>query len=108
MFKYFIKRFLRSILTLFAVITVVFLLMRMMPEEGYFGEFGTDKLDFEQKEAILENMGLRDPLYIQLKNFYVKLSQGDLGVSLVYRPNVPITEILEKKLQGLRFQQRYL
>lgn len=96
--KYFVKRLLRSILTLIAVITVVFLLMRQMPEEGYFGELGTDKLDFEQKEAILTNMGLRDPIHIQLKNFYVSLSKGDLGVSIVYRPNVPITEIIQQKL----------
>lgn len=98
MTKYFIKRLLRSVLTLFAVITVVFLLMRLMPEEGYFGEQGTDKLDFEQKEAILTNMGLRDPLHIQLKNFYVDLAHGDLGESLVYRPNVPISEIIMKKV----------
>ena len=104
MIKYLIKRFLRSILTLLAVITVVFLLMRLMPEEGYFGEFGTDKLDFEQKEAILKNMGLRDPMVIQLKNFYSDLLKGDLGTSLVYRPNVPITEIMgEKVLYSLYF-----
>lgn len=98
MTKYFVKRLLRSILTLFAVITVVFLLMRLMPEEGYFGEQGIDKLDFEQKEAILTNMGLRDPVHIQLKNFYIDLAHGDLGESLVYRPNVPISEIIMKKV----------
>jgi oligopeptide transport system permease protein len=96
--KYFIKRFLRSILTLFMVITVVFLLMRLMPEEGYFGEQGIDKLDFEQKEAILEGMGLRDPLHTQLKNFYLDLARGDLGESIVYRPKVPISEIIVKKI----------
>lgn len=98
MLKYFTKRFLRSLLTLFIVISVVFLLMRLMPEDGYFGEFGTDKLDFEQKEAILASMGLRDPMLIQLKNFYIDLSQGDLGESLIYRPHVPITEIIKQKL----------
>ncbi|WDV45007.1 ABC transporter permease [Clostridiaceae bacterium M8S5] len=96
--KYFIKRLFRSLLTLFIVITAVFLLMRMMPEEGYFGEFGTDKLDEMQKEAILENMGLRDPIHIQLKNFYLGLFKGDLGKSLVYRPNIPIREIISKKV----------
>ncbi len=98
MLKYFVKRFLRSLLTLFIVITVVFLLMRLMPEEGYFGENGIDKLDDAQKEAILENMGLRDPLHIQLKNFYVKLLHGDLGESQVFRPKVSIAEIIAQKL----------
>lgn len=95
--KYIFKRFFRSLLTLVAVITVVFLLMRMMPEEGYFGEAGTDKLDEVQKEAILKNLGLRDPMHIQLFNFYSDLSHGDLGDSLIYRPNVPILEIIKQK-----------
>jgi len=97
MSKYVIKRFFRSMLTLIAVITVVFLLMRMMPEEGYFGEAGTDKLDESQKEAILTNLGLRDPMHIQLIHFYSDLTKGDLGDSLIYRPNVPITKIIKQK-----------
>ncbi len=98
MLKYFIKRFLRSILTLFIVITVVFLLMRLMPVEGYFGESGIDKLDESQQEAILNSMGLRDPVVIQLKNFYSDLLRGDFGKSLIFRPNVPINEIIKQKL----------
>ncbi|MDM8533539.1 ABC transporter permease [Clostridiaceae bacterium HSG29] len=97
MSKYVLKRFFRSILTLIAVITVVFLLMRMMPEEGYFGEAGTDKLDESQKEAILTNLGLRDPMHIQLIHFYSDLAKGDLGDSLIYRPNVSITKIIKQK-----------
>ncbi|MCH4887451.1 ABC transporter permease [Acidaminobacter sp. JC074] len=98
MLKYFVKRFLRSVLTLFIVITVVFLLMRLMPEEGYFGEMGTDKLDEAQQEAILKSMGLRDPMHIQLKNFYADLLRGDFGESLIFRPNVPIAEIIKQKI----------
>lgn len=98
MFKYFVKRLLRSLLTLFIVITVVFLLMRLMPEEGYFGKMGSDKLDEAQREAILTNMGLREPLPIQLKNFYGNLLRGDLGTSLIFRPNVAISEIIAQKL----------
>ena len=57
MLKYSIKRLLQSLLTLFIVITIVFLLMRLMPEEGYFGD-SFEKLDEQQKEAILTSMGL--------------------------------------------------
>ncbi len=98
MVKYLLKRLGRSILTLFIVITVVFLLMRLMPEEGYFGEAGTDKLDATQKEAILDSMGLNDPIYIQLGRFYKDLAHGDLGQSLIYRPKVNITKIIVKKI----------
>ncbi|MDO4800465.1 MAG: ABC transporter permease, partial [Bacillota bacterium] len=97
MTKYVLKRSLQSILTLWIVITVVFLLMRLMPEEGYFGT-GFEKLDDMQKEAILKSMGLRDPIHIQLKNFYSQLLRGDLGTSIIYRPNVKINDILAEKI----------
>lgn len=97
MLKYSLKRLLQSLVTLFIVITVVFLLMRLMPEEGYFGD-GYEKLDEAQKEAILTSMGLRDPLPMQLKNFYRDLLKGDLGISIIYRPKVPISQIIKTKM----------
>lgn len=98
MLKYAFKRLVQSIFTLFIIITVIFLLMRLMPEEGYFGQ-GYEKLDVAQKETILRNMGLKDPVHIQLGNFYKKLSVGDLGESIVYRPKVPATEIIKSKIK---------
>ena len=44
MFLYVLKRLFQSLITLFVITTVVFLLLRLMPEEGYFGE-NYDKLD---------------------------------------------------------------
>lgn len=97
MLKYSIKRLLQSLFTLFIIVTVVFLLMRLLPEEGYFGD-AYEKLDEAQKEAILTNMGLRDPLHIQLINFYKNLLKGDLGESITFRPKVPVMEIIKDKV----------
>ncbi|GAQ24392.1 MULTISPECIES: ABC transporter permease [Tepidanaerobacter] len=97
MLKYSLKRLLRSLLTLIIVITVVFLLMRLMPEEGYFGD-NYEKLDEAQREAILTSMGLRDPIHIQLKNFYLSILSGDLGTSIIYRPKMPIVDIIKAKI----------
>ncbi|NMA87481.1 MAG: ABC transporter permease [Tissierellia bacterium] len=97
MLKYSIRRLLQSLLTLFIIITIVFLLMRLMPEEGYFGD-AYEKLDENQKEAILESMGLRDPIHIQLLNFYKKLFRGDFGQSLTFRPKVPVVDIIKPKI----------
>ena len=97
MLKYSFKRLLQSLLTLFIIITVVFLLMRLLPEEGYFGT-GYDKLDTNQREAILKNLGLRDPLYVQLGHFYKNLATGNLGTSIVYRPKVPVADIIKTKV----------
>lgn len=101
--KYYATRLLRSFMTLMIVITIVFLLMRMMPIEGYFGS-SFDKLDAGQIEAKLKNLGLLDPLPVQLKNFYINLLKGDFGQSITYRPKVDITKILgDKLITSLRF-----
>jgi len=101
--KYYVIRLFRSFLTLMIVITIVFFLMRMMPIEGYFGS-SFDKLDAGQIEAKLKNLGLLDPLPVQLKNFYMNLLKGDLGQSITYRPKVDITKILgDKLITSLRF-----
>lgn len=97
MLRYTLKRFVQSIFTLLIVITIVFLLMRLMPEEGYFGT-NYEKLDFNQREAILTGMGLRDPIHIQLSNFYKSLLKGDLGKSIIYRPKVEVAKILLTKI----------
>lgn len=97
MLRYILKRILQSFITLFMIITIVFLLMRSMPEEGYFGT-GYEKLDQSQRETILENMGLRDPIHIQLKNFYIQIMKGNLGKSIIYRPGVEIIEILKERI----------
>jgi oligopeptide transport system permease protein len=97
MARYVLKRCLQSLATLFIVVSVVFLLMRLLPLEGYFGD-GYDKLSPEQRTAVLQRMGLLDPWYVQLGNFYAKLSRGDLGTSIIYRRDVPVTEIIAPRI----------
>ena len=91
------KRLLQSILTLFIIITIVFSLLRLMPEEGYLGA-AAEKMSPEQQEIYLTNLGLRDPLIVQLGDFYVNLFQGDLGKSVTYRTDVPVTTIIQDKI----------
>ncbi len=95
MLKYSAKRLLQSIITLFIIITIVFSLMRLMPVEGYFQNF--EKMDDAQIQAALKSMGLLDPLWVQLKNFFIQLFHGSLGKSLIYRPNVPVMDIIADK-----------
>ena len=97
MLKYSLKRLAKSIVTLFIVISIVFLFMRLMPEEGYFGQ-GYEKLDLIQRQAILTNLGLNDPWYVQLGHFYKDLSKGDLGTSITYRSRVAVSEIIKSKI----------
>lgn len=96
MTKYIVKRVLRSLITMFIIITVLFSLLRMMPIEGYFENY--DKMTEVQIQAKLNTLGLNDPLPVQLMNFYQQLVQGDLGTSNKYRIGVSINEIIGEKI----------
>lgn len=97
MARYLEKRFLRSILTLFIILSIVFILVRQMPIDGYFPNI--EKMTEAQIQNGLHQMGLDQPLLVQLFNFFKNLIlKGDLGISRVYRNNVPVTEILAPKI----------
>lgn len=91
------KRLLQSVVTLFIIVTIVFSLLRLMPEEGYLGA-AAEKMTPEQQEVYLTNLGLRDPLIVQLGHFYGDLLQGDLGTSVTYRTDVPVKTIIAEKI----------
>ena len=97
MAKYIVKRIGLALISMFVVITVVFLLMRQLPVDGYYGS-RVDKLTDEQKQAILQDLGLLDPWYVQLGNFYKDLAHGELGRSITYQVKQPVTRILAKKI----------
>lgn len=96
MTKYIGKRLLRSLLTLFIIITVVFALLRAMPIEGYFQNF--EKMSETQIKVGLQQLGVTDPLPVQVAHFWQGLAKGDLGVSHKYRVNTPVTDIIAQKV----------
>ncbi len=96
MVKYILKRVLRSLVTMFIIITILFSLLRLMPIEGYFENF--DKMNEVQIQAKLNSLGLNDSLPKQLVRFYGQILQGDLGVSNVYRRDVSINTIIAEKM----------
>ena len=93
--KYLLKRIGQSILTLVIILTLVFIMVRQMPIDGYFENI--DKLDDAVIKATLDQMGLNDPILVQLKDFFVNLLHGDLGTSARYSRGVPITQIIAAK-----------
>ena len=97
MASYLAKRLLRSILTLFIILSVVFILVRQMPIEGYFPNY--EKMTEEQIRNGIHQMGLDQPIFVQLGTFFKNLIlHGDLGTSRIYRNNVAVTEILAPKI----------
>jgi len=95
MLKYSLKRLASSLITLCIIITVVFVLLRQMPIEGYFDNF--EKADAATIQAKLNQLGLNDPIPVQLLNFFKDLLHGDLGTSSRYSAGAPIAGIIAKK-----------
>ena len=96
MARYILKRVLRSMITMLIIIMVVFSLLRLMPIEGYFENY--DKLSETQIQVGLTQLGLKDPLHVQLWNFLKQLASGDLGTSNISRKGVSINTIVAEKI----------
>lgn len=98
MAKYILKRLLQSVLTILLVVTIVFLLMRLMPTDYYFTEDELMKLTEEQKHDRLQAAGLLDHPLEQLGR-YLKglLTEFDLGTSRRIQANQPVVNVIGAK-----------
>ena len=81
MVKYTLKRLLQSLITVLLIVSIVFLLMRLLPTDYYFREDELMKFTDEQKQERLQAEGLLDPPLVQLGNFFrnmiqYKITQG--------------------------------
>ena len=98
MLKDAVKRLLQSFSTILIVVTVVFLMMRMLPTDYYFTEDQLMKFTPEQKEAALEAAGLLDPIGEQLVRFYGQLLHLDFGTSRRIQNGIAVTKVIGSKV----------
>ena len=82
MIKFICKRLILAIPTLIAVLTVVFIIVRIVPGDPAIVILG-DSATTEALEAMRERLGLNDSLIKQYLDFLVAAFKGDLGASLV-------------------------
>jgi peptide/nickel transport system permease protein/glutathione transport system permease protein len=82
MIAYIVRRILVSIPILLIVLTIVFLLVRVLPGDPAIVVLG-DYASKEAVDALRESMGLDKPLWLQYVNFLKDLSVGDLGRSII-------------------------
>jgi len=98
MLRYTLKRLVQSCITIFLIVSVVFLLLRLMPTDYYFTEDELIKLTPEQKHDRLEAAGLLDNPFVQLARFYkTLLTKGDLGESRRIQSGQPVTTVIGSK-----------
>ena len=118
MLRYILKRLIQSLVTILLVVSIVFLLMRLMPSDYFFTEDELIKFTDEQKEDKLRRLGLLDPPLVQLGNFYknmLKIERVDdsgkvtpdgthtrlvfnLGDSMRLEKGQPVTKVIAQKL----------
>lgn len=94
MLKYTINRILLMVLTVFLVLTILFLLIELMPGSP----FNDPKITETQREIMEDQYGLNEPLLIRYVTYIGNVLQGDLGVSFKYK-NLPITTLLMAPLR---------
>lgn len=81
MTRYVIRRLLLAIPTLFAMLTVVFVLVRLVPGDAAVAMLG-DRASEATLAALRAQLGLDQPIGVQYLNFLGDMIRGDLGRSL--------------------------
>ena len=82
MLKYVAQRLLFSIPVFLGVVTIVFLVVRVIPGDPAVAALG-DYASKEAVEALRQRMGLNEPLPIQYVRFLGNLLRGELGSSMI-------------------------
>lgn len=85
MLRYFAKRVLYAVLTLFLLITLVFFMMRMLPGDPFLGEKAVSET---AKQNMMIKYGLDKPVWQQYLIYMGNCLHLDLGISITYNRDV--------------------
>ncbi len=80
MAKYIVKRALIGVVTLFALATITFFMMHIIPGSPFAGE--TSRLPASVRETLIKGYGLDQPLTTQFATYLENVLHGDFGTSL--------------------------
>jgi len=89
--KYIFKRLVIGVVTLFALATITFFLMHIIPGSPFAGEMS--KLPAAVKEKLIEGYGLDKPIWEQFVTYLKNAMTGDFGTSL-NRKGKLVTDII--------------
>ncbi len=95
MTKYIARRLVEILITLFIIITLIFILFRAMPGDPASLVL-SPRMTPEIKQIIRERFGLDKPLYVQYLIYLKNLAHGEFGTSFYY--NQDVWGILKQKL----------
>ncbi|TVQ24484.1 MAG: ABC transporter permease [Spirochaetaceae bacterium] len=94
MIKYTVQRLFALLLTLWVILTIAFLVIRLMPGSIYE--------DTDLPPRLLETMEARyqlnEPMIVQYWYFVQNIARGDWGTSIAIRVSVPVWEVLYSRI----------
>ncbi|MCR8641933.1 ABC transporter permease [Paenibacillus sp. N1-5-1-14] len=92
MWKYILNRLFYSIVTLWVIVTIVFVLMHFLPGDPFAN---SEKLSAATKEMLMRQYGLDKPIWEQYLVYMNNLLHGDLGASYQF-PAQSVTKIIKQ------------
>ena len=92
--KYILKKLMLSIVTLFVILLVLFLLMELMPGSP----FNSDKLSEAQRATLARAYGLDKPVLVRFFLYLKNMLRGDFGVSYNLSINTPVLTMIKSRL----------
>ncbi len=96
MAKYIGQRIVAMLITLFIVLSVAFLVIRLMPGSIYDNN---EMLSAEMVKILEDKYHLNDPIIVQYGYFLRDIVfYGDWGTSVAVQPRVPVWEVLASKI----------
>ncbi|OZU89114.1 peptide ABC transporter permease [Virgibacillus indicus] len=98
MSKYMLQKIAQYGIVIFIILTLNFLLPRLMPGNPLMYLAGEDVgfMTSEEKQQVLEDAGLNDPLYVQYGSYLKDMFTGNFGYS--YQQKMPIIELLSDRI----------
>lgn len=96
MVSYILRRLLYAVFVVLGVVSIVFVLLRLLPGDPAYLLAGPTATQAEV-DTLRRAMGLDRPAYIQYAVFLRQLATGDLGIS-VYNNNVPALDLVLERM----------
>ncbi|MBV1756550.1 MAG: ABC transporter permease [Dethiosulfatibacter sp.] len=94
---YLVKRLFAGILTVFIILTVNFIIIKIAPGDPIKTLMGKEHDNPDLRSALEEKYGLDKPLSAQYLIYLKLIFSGDLGVSIIY--NRPVTQMIYEGLK---------
>ena len=90
LFEKIMKRVLLAVISLFAIITITFFLMNIIPGDPFMSEKATEAT----RKILIAKYGLDKPVFVQYIRYLQNLFHGDMGTSYVLQKGRAISTIV--------------